>query len=151
MALIPCPTCRLNNPAQASICLHCGQPLNEDPIAAKRAKVGGAKIAISIGVFLVVIGLGAIVTKPGEAELKDAMMKKYASIYVPAVIEQIPGLVDFKYHNHVVFSKVTIKIGDEAERTAAIGAFGSIFLANLESPVLDELKVPAPSPSPLLR
>lgn len=152
MALVPCPTCRLNNPAQAAICLHCGQPLDEaPPPAAKRGKASGAKIAVAIGVFIVTIGLFAIVTKPGEAELKDAMMKKYASIYVPAVIEQLPGLVDIKFHNHVVFSKATVKIGTEAERTAAIGVFGNIFLADLGSPVLDELRVPAPSPTPAVR
>jgi len=151
MALIPCPTCRLNNPAQAATCLHCGQPLAEaPPVTEKPGMAMGPKIAVSIGVFLVMIGLWAVVTRPGEAELKNAMMKKYASIYVPAVIEQMPGLVDIKYHNHVVFSKATVKIGTEPERTAAIGAFGNIFLADLQSPVLDELKVPV-SPAPVSR
>ena len=151
MALIPCPTCRLNNPAKASTCLHCGQPLAEPPVTEKTGKVSGSKIAVSIVVFLVVIGLGAIVTKPGEAELKDALIKKYASIYKPAVIEQLPGLVEIKYSSHVVFSKVTVTVGTEPERTAAIGVFGSIFIADLGSPVLDEIKVPASSPAPALR
>jgi hypothetical protein len=86
-------------------------------------------------VLLVVFAGLAIAFKPDEKALRDGACKKSGSIACGAgSAGETIGLYKISYHDHTVFSTLTLKLPGDSERTVALGVLGQVIALELPDP-----------------
>jgi hypothetical protein len=155
MALISCPVCDKDVSERAPACPHCGHPIAQESQTAKSEKVIIEKKASSgclVPLFLLLLLLAgiclvAVVTKPNEFALKNALLKKYGLIYGAGVVAEKFGLLDIRYNDHLVYSSISVQIIGQNEQTVAYGVFGNVIIAEDAISRLKQLERPSKQPA----
>ena len=82
------------------------------------------KWVLSIAAIFLVI---AAVTKPDEATVRAAVRDKHGLVVsLAAAFGELVGTAQYRYHDYVVFSTLTLRSMDGSEETVATGIFGSV-------------------------
>jgi hypothetical protein len=86
-------------------------------------------------ILLVIFAGLAIAFKPDEKALRSEACKKSGSIACGAgSTGETLGLYKISYHDHTVFSTLTLKLPGDTERTVALGALGQVIALELPDP-----------------
>jgi hypothetical protein len=135
MGLITCPIC--NNPVSqaAPTCPTCGHPIAPPPRKSSAPVVNVRSSAGGIGVvFLVLCLVGvivAVVTKPSEASLRNALLEKYGLLYGAGAVAEKFGVLNFKYSDYFVCSTLSVNLVTQPDQTIAYGFFGKTVIPNV--------------------
>jgi hypothetical protein len=82
-----------------------------------------------LAVLVVII---AAASKPNESALRNALTEKYGLIYGAGVVAEKFGLLNVQYHDYIVFSRLSVQIPLDSERTIAYGIFGKTILPDVQ-------------------
>lgn len=136
MGLITCPIC--NNPVSqaAPTCPTCGHPIAPPPQKSSAPVVNvRSSAAGGIGVVFLVLCLvgviAAVVTKPSEAALRNALLEKYGLLYGAGAVAEKFGVLNFKYNDYYVCSTLSVNLVTQPEETIAYGFFGKTVIPNV--------------------
>ncbi len=128
MPLIACPICTKDVSAVAPACPNCGHPISKGASKPSRPVVTGTGLfsaTVSVLFLLVVFAtIIAAVSKPNESALRNALIEKYGLIYGAGVVAEKLGLLNVQYHDYIVFSRLSVEIPFDSERTVAYGIYG---------------------------